>query len=65
MEDLAPARKDDVLGDLLPFCALATVCDVMPLQDENRILVREGLRRAVHTTNTEVCWSSMGLKEGP
>ena len=52
MEDLAPARKDDVLGDLLPFCALATVCDVMPLQDENRILVREGLRRAVHTTNT-------------
>lgn len=52
MEDLAPARKDDVLEDLLPFCALATVCDVMPLQDENRILVREGLRRAVHTTNT-------------
>lgn len=52
MEELAPDRKDDVLGELLPFCALATVCDVMPLQDENRILVREGLRRAVHTTNT-------------
>ncbi len=28
---------------LLPYVALATVCDVMELVDENRILVREGL----------------------
>lgn len=35
-----------LLRDLLPFAALATVCDVMPLKDENRILVREGLREA-------------------
>lgn len=31
--------------ELLPFVAMATVCDVMELQDENRILVREGLER--------------------
>ena len=30
---------------LLPFAAMATVCDVMELKDENRILVREGLKR--------------------
>ena len=43
--------KEPLAGDLLPFCALATVCDVMPLKDENRILVREGLRRASFTSN--------------
>lgn len=29
---------------LIPYVALATVCDVMELMDENRILVKEGLR---------------------
>lgn len=48
---LAPDRKEDVLRELLPFCALATVCDVMPLRDENRILVREGLAAARETSN--------------
>ena len=51
LEELAPSRKEDTLLALLPFCALATVCDVMPLLDENRILVREGLKRAVTTSN--------------
>ena len=49
--ELVPSRRDAVLEELLPFCALATVCDVMPLLDENRILVREGLQRAAHTSN--------------
>lgn len=31
--------------EFLEMTALATVCDVMVLQDENRILVKEGLRR--------------------
>jgi single-stranded-DNA-specific exonuclease len=40
-----------LLRELLAFAAIATVCDVMPLQDENRILVREGLKEASRTEN--------------
>lgn len=36
---------------LLPFAAIATVGDVMDLTDENRILVREGLRRLQNPEN--------------
>ena len=36
---------------LLPFAGLATVCDVMPLREENRILVREGLEEAAVSRN--------------
>lgn len=35
----------DLMEALLPLAAMATVCDVMELRDENRILVREGLKR--------------------
>lgn len=31
--------------ELLPYVAVATVADVMPLVDENRLFVREGLKR--------------------
>jgi len=41
----------NVLKELLSFAALATVCDVMPLMSENRILVREGLKEASATPN--------------
>ncbi len=40
-----------LLQELLSFMALATVCDVMELRDENRILVREGLKEMAKTTN--------------
>ena len=33
-----------VIKALIPYAALATVCDVMDLMDENRVLVKEGLR---------------------
>ena len=33
----------------LDFAALATVCDVMPLLDENRVIVREGMRQIAAT----------------
>ena len=39
------------MGEFLEFAALATVCDVMELKDENRILVKEGLRRLKYTEN--------------
>ncbi len=44
-ERMAFRGMEALKEELLPFAALATVCDVMELKDENRILVREGLRR--------------------
>ena len=41
----APEKEKEMVDRLLPFAALATVCDVMELLDENRILVKEGLKR--------------------
>lgn len=37
--------------ELLPFAAFATVGDIMPLTDENRILVKEGLKRMRSISN--------------
>lgn len=34
-----------LLEELLQYAAIATVCDVMELLDENRIVVKEGLKR--------------------
>ena len=36
---------------LIPFAGIATVCDVMPLRDENRIIVKEGLGEASFSDN--------------
>ena len=41
----------EALEELLEFAAFATVCDIMELMDENRIIVREGLRRMRNTKN--------------
>ncbi len=37
--------------DLLEYVAIATVADVMELRDENRILVKHGLKKLEHTSN--------------
>lgn len=37
--------------DMLEFAAIATVGDVMKLQDENRIIVRWGLKQIPHTSS--------------
>lgn len=39
-------KKNDksYINELLPFAAIATVCDVVPLADENRIIVSNGLK---------------------
>lgn len=44
-ERMAYGGLEKLLEALLPFAAMATVCDVMELKDENRILVQEGLKR--------------------
>ena len=36
-------EEQEVYDDFLAYVALATVCDVMPLKDENRILIHYGL----------------------
>ncbi len=43
--------KDEEKHELLEYVAIATVADVMDLCDENRIIVKEGLKRVKHTTN--------------
>lgn len=53
-EKMAP--EVDLVDKMLPFAGIATIGDVMDLQDENRILVKEGLKRLHHTTN-------LGLQE--
>ena len=39
------------LKELLDLVAVATVADIVPLVDENRLLVRHGLQRLPRTTN--------------
>ena len=41
----------EILEELLEFAAFATVGDVMELLDENRIIVRYGLKQMGHTNN--------------
>ena len=41
----------EVYDELLPFAALGTICDVMDLKDENRIIVKEGLKAMAETKN--------------
>lgn len=42
---LATALLNYIPLQLTPFVALGTVADIMPLQDENRILVKQGLEQ--------------------
>lgn len=49
--ELYERRGLNVPPDFLEYTAIATVSDVMNLTDENRIIVREGLRRLEHTDN--------------
>lgn len=50
-EKSGSGQLSEALEEFLEFAALATVCDVMELKDENRILVKEGLKRLKDTKN--------------
>ncbi len=50
-ETAGSLRLNEALEELLELAALATVCDVMELKDENRIIVKEGLKRLKNTRN--------------
>lgn len=41
----------EFFDEMLIFAGIATVCDVMELRDENRIIVRQSLERIAGTTN--------------
>lgn len=44
-------KQTALMEELLAFGALATVCDVMELKDENRIIVKKGLQSMTSTSN--------------
>lgn len=43
--------KEELAKELLSFVAIATICDVMDLVDENRVMVKFGLDLLRNTTN--------------
>jgi len=45
LERLQHPRRDDFLDHMLELVALGTICDVAPLDGENRALVKAGLER--------------------
>lgn len=57
--------KKEELYDLLQYVAIATVCDVVDLTSENRIIVKEGLKRINSTNNIglKALFKETGLEE--
>lgn len=49
--DADPEGYRKLMDEMLTFGALATVCDVMELRDENRIIVKKGLSLMAKTEN--------------
>lgn len=45
------AEVQSFFDEMLVFAGLATVCDVMELRDENRVIVKESLKRIADTEN--------------
>lgn len=44
-------EEEEILEELLEVAAFATICDLMELKDENRIIVKHGLANMRHTRN--------------
>lgn len=50
-EDYKKKFKKDYLTNLLDLVAIATIADIMPLVDENRVMVKKGLKIIGKTVN--------------
>jgi len=50
-EDYRKKFKKDYLTNLLDLVAIATIADIMPLVDENRVMVKKGLKMLNKTVN--------------
>lgn len=63
----ADEEADGLLQELLAFAAFATVGDVMELKDENRIIVKYGLRQIAQSGNfgMQALVAANGLKDKP
>lgn len=57
--------KEEEAEKFLPFAAIATVCDVVPLQGENRSITKRGLRLITQTKNLglQALVQQMNLKQ--
>ena len=64
-KELSGKQLSDKLNELLPYAGVATVADVMELKDENRILVREGLKCLDETADIglRALINSLGFKD--
>lgn len=51
LSETNPQKYRSMIEEMLIFGALATVCDVMELKDENRIIVKKGLSLMAKTKN--------------
>lgn len=51
MPETDKGKQAEILEELLEIAAFATVCDVMELKDENRIIVKHGLKHMKDTKN--------------
>ncbi len=48
-------KTKDVFEEYVEFAAIGTVADVMPLTDENRIIVDKGIKAVQNTQNKGIC----------
>lgn len=53
---LAEKKRIDIGDEFLDFVALGTVADIVPISNENRIIIRRGLKKIKNTRN-------LGLRE--
>lgn len=54
--NIEESKKQNLMEELLEFAGIATICDVMEIMDENRILVKYALQHIKNTKNKGLSW---------